>query len=166
MKVRIGLSFVLGVLFAIPSYFIFEYINQSHPFIMSFATGTLVFCYFMVYFILHKRYTDKKYKNAETEIGLTTDEKIIFRTNGNFNLCNKVKNCNIYFCQDKVVFLCLEKGNVTSETLPVASIRNISSDLVLRVLITTIDNRVYVITTADAKALSFVLSEEYDCFSK
>jgi len=160
MKVRICLSFVLGVLFAIPSYFIFEYINLSHPFIMSFATGTLVFCYFFVYFILHKNYTDNKYQKAEEEFGLTTDEKVFFRTNGNFNLCNKVMNCNIYFCEDRIVFLCLRKGKITSEEIPVSLIEKVSSDSVTRVLITTSDNRVYAITTPDARALSEALQDK------
>ncbi|MBE6734467.1 MAG: hypothetical protein E7563_03875 [Ruminococcaceae bacterium] len=113
-----------------------------------------------MYFILHKNYTDNKYQKAEEEFGLTTDEKVFFRTNGNFNLCNKVMNCNIYFCEDRIVFLCLRKGKITSEEIPVSLIEKVSSDSVTRVLITTSDNRVYAITTPDARALSEALQDK------
>lgn len=162
MKVRVGLSAFMGVLFAVPWYFVFDFIDLQSPFILAVATGGLFACFLLVYFIIHQKYTESKYEKAEKNI----TSPVFFKANGNFNLCGKVKNCNIYFCDNGIVFLCLEKGKVSAEEISSDVLQSVLTDSISKMNIHTTDGRLYVITTPDARRINDELMKRPDWLNK
>lgn len=166
MKVRVFLAVFCGVIVAIPAHILFDFLNMRHPWILTLAVSILFSCFLLIYFILHKRYTDSKYEKSAMDYGLYTRFVVFLVANGNFELCGKIKNCNIYFCEDRVVFLCLEHGKVSSEELLVSEIDRIYSETPSRLFISTTDNKLYIITTPDIRRLSVALNSRPDWLNK
>ncbi len=168
MKVRVFLAVFCSAFFAIPWYFIFEN-NMKHPFVLSVAIGGLFASVLLVYFIIHKRYTEYRFRKAEDHI----TSEVFLKANGNFNLGrtekalgSHLKNCNIYFCEDEVIFVTIETRPFTLERLSTSDILNVSSDSVSHISISTTDGRIYFITTPDAKRISSVLAEKSEWLNK
>ncbi len=117
-------------------------------------------------FFLHKKYTDSKYEKSAMDYGLYTRFVVFLVANGNFELCCKGKICNIYFCEDRVVFQCLEHGKVSSEELLVSEIDRIYSETPSRLFISTTDNKLYIITTPDIRRLSVAFNSKPEWLNK
>ena len=99
---------------------------------------------------------DKRYLNFEKEI----TSPVFYKTNGNFNLGNgKVKNGNIYFCEAGIVCVCLEEKPYTLDKILLPNIERFQYDD-FHLNIFTNDDRLFVISTPDAKNVISILKEK------
>ena len=89
---------------------------------------------------------DKRYAKFEKEI----TSPIFYKTNGNFNLGNgKVKNGNVYFCEDGIICVCLEEKPYTLDEILLQNIDHYTYTF-SELNVFTNDERLFVITAPRA----------------
>ena len=148
MKTKISLSGFIGILFAGSCYVLLRIFQWENAFALSFFAGLLFGGLLLGFLLVHEKYSAKKYAQAEKII----DDTVLFTVNGNFQLDKDVRNGNIYFCEDKIYFISLDKKPYITEAVfrdDVCAI--LTADM--QILIQKNDGAVYYIKTADAKEL-------------
>ena len=105
MKKHWILSAICGLMFAIPTFLILIFIMPEFAFQLSFAAGLLFMLLLLPYLVIHEWVMNKKFAKFEA----TITSPVLYKTNGNIRLGKKVKNGNVYFCGNGVVFASLEE---------------------------------------------------------
>ena len=99
---------------------------------------------------------NKKYAEFEKKIL----SPIFHKTNGNFKLHNgKIKNANIYFCEDGIALISLDEKPYVMEEIHKSNIYRIQCDDI-HFNINTRDGKFYIITLPDAKVVFQKLKEK------
>jgi len=146
VKIKAGLSAVLGVLFGLLGYYVFLQLGFDQPFQLASLTGLLFALLLILVLDVYGRIMDRRYAKFEKEI----TSPIFYRTNGNFNLGNgKVKNGNIYFCEAGIVCVCLEEKPYTLDEILLQNIDHYTYTF-SQLNVFTNDGRLFVITVPKA----------------
>ena len=99
---------------------------------------------------------DKRYAEFEKEI----TSPILYKTNGNFNLGNnKVRNGNIYVCEERIICAFLEEKPYTVDEISLSSIERFQCDG-FHLNIITNNNRLFLISIPDAENIINILKEK------
>lgn len=155
MKTKAVLSGFLGFFFGLITYFILRYLEEADAFLFA-VIGGLFFCLVLFLFlIIHEKVMNKKYAEFEKKIL----SHIFHKTNGNFKLHNgKIKNANIYFCEDGIALISLDEKPFIMEEIQRSNIYRIQCDDI-HFNINTSDGKFYIITMPDAKEVFRKLKE-------
>lgn len=105
MKKHWLLSAIGGVMFAIPTFLILIFIVPEVALQLSVAAGLLFMTLLFLFLVISEHKMNKKFAKFET----TLTSPVLYQTNGNIRLGKKVKNGNLYFCENGVVFASLEE---------------------------------------------------------
>ena len=148
------ISIFSGMIFALLTYGIVKYFGIDETLKLSVFAGALFTVILYLALLLYKRNINRKYLNLEKMI----TSPVFYKTNGNFSLGTKVRNGNIYFCDDEIVCVSLDQKPYTVESI----IRN---DILyfyyddIHVHITTKEDRLYCITLLDVAQVLEILKE-------
>ncbi|MBQ8001121.1 MAG: hypothetical protein IJ298_07995 [Ruminococcus sp.] len=166
MKGSILVSSFCGVFAFFPCYLVFHYINMQYPLVMAFSSATLFACLLLAFLLIHEKVFYKKVKKLEDNL----PSDYYLKVNGNFYLGRNdsalestIKNCNVYFYENQLVIMNTEKP-YNIEYIPNNKIAKIHTDHINTTIITTIDNGVYFIKTADAERINDELMKRPDWF--
>ena len=155
MKAKAVLSAITGLFFGFTTYFVLRYIEESDAFLFAVIGGLFFYLVLFVFLIMHEKTMDKKYAEFEKKI-LST---VFHKTNGNFKLHNgKIKNANIYFCEDGIALISLDEKPYIMEEIERSNIYRIQCDDI-HFNINTSDGKFYIITMPDAKEVFRKLKE-------
>ncbi len=156
MKTKACLSAITGLFFALIAYFTLQYFEIKNALLFSFFGGLLFFILLLLYLHVYGKIIDNRYSRLEEEI----TSPVFYKTNGNFNLGNgKVKNGNIYFCEEGIVCLCLDEKPYTLDEILLQDVDHYQFDDI-HLNIFAKDGRLFVITLPDAKNIVTVLKEK------
>ncbi len=155
MKVNAFLSLFISVPTSLVVFFVFHKIDE-HAFLISILFGFLTFVSMFLFLTVYKKIMDKRYSKFEKEI----TSPILYKTNGNFKFGNgKVKNGNIYVCEERIICAFLEEKPYTVDEIPLSSIERFQCDG-FHLNIITNDDRLFVILTPDAENIINILKEK------
>ena len=156
MKAIAILSAIIGFFFSLITYFILLYLEEPNSFLFAVIGGLFVYLVLFVFLIIHEKVMNKKYAEFEKEIL----SPIFHKTNGNFKLQNgKIKNANIYFCEDGIVLISLDEKPYIMEEIHRSNIYRIQCDDI-HFNINTSDGKFYIMTISDAKEVFQKLKEK------
>ena len=142
MKAKVFLSAFTGFLFGLIGYFVLLLLDIDQPFQLAALSGLLFALLLFPVLVVYGNIMDKRYAKFEKEI----TSPIFYKTNGNFNLGNgKVKNGNVYFCEDGIVCVCLEEKPYTLDEILLQNIDHYTYTFT-QLNIFTNDDRLFVIT--------------------
>lgn len=105
MKKNWILSAFFGVMFAIPTFLIIIFIMPEVALPLSLAAGLFSALMMFLFLVIYERIMNRKFAKFEA----TLTSPVLYQTNGNIRLGKKVKNGNLYFCENGVVFASLEE---------------------------------------------------------
>ena len=146
MKAKAVLSAITGLFFGFTTYFVLRYIEESDAFLFAVIGGLFFYLVLFVFLIMHEKTMDKKYAEFEKKIL----SPVFHKTNGNFKLHNgKIKNANIYFCEDGIALISLDEKPYIMEEIKRSNIYRIQCDDI-HFNINTSDGKFYIITMPDA----------------
>ena len=155
MKAKAILSAITGFFFGLITYFVLQYIEEPDAFLFAVISGLLFYLMLFVFLIIHEKVMNKKYAEFEKKIL----SPIFHKTNGNYKLHNgKIKNANIYFCEDGIAFISLDEKPYVIEEIHKSNIYRIQCDDI-HFNINTSDGKFYIITMPDAKEVFRKLKE-------
>lgn len=155
MKAKAVLSAITGLFFGLTTYFVLRYIEESDAFLFAVIGGLFFYLVLFVFLIMHEKTMDKKYAEFEKKIL----SPVFHKTNGNFKLHNgKIKNANIYFCEDGIALISLDEKPYFMEEIQKSNIYRIQCDDI-HFNINTRDEKFYIITMPDAKEVFRKLKE-------
>lgn len=156
MKTKIILSAIMGFFFGLAGYFIFLFVDLNPPFHLSVVCGLSCSLLLFMFLIAYEDFMNKRYAKFEKEI----TSPIFYKANGNFKLHNtKIKNANIYFCDDRIVLISVEEKPYIVEEIQKSNIYRIQCDDIY-FNINTSDGKFYIITMPDAKMVFDKLKEK------
>ena len=142
MKAKAVLSIITGFFFGLIGYFVLLLLDIDQPFQLGALSGLLFALLLFPVLVVYGNIMDKRYAKFEKEI----TSPIFYKTNGNFNLGNgKVKNGNVYFCEDGIVCICLEDKPYTKDEILLQNIDHFRYTPT-QLSIFTNDERIFVIT--------------------
>ena len=155
MKAKAILSAITAFFFGLITYFVLQYIEEPDAFLFAVISGLLFYLMLFVFLIIHEKVMNKKYAEFEKKIL----SPIFHKTNGNYKLHNgKIKNANIYFCEDGIAFISLDEKPYVIEEIHKSNIYRIQCDDI-HFNINTSDGKFYIITMPDAKEVFRKLKE-------
>ena len=155
MKAKAVLSAIMGLFFGLVTYFVLQYIEEPDAFLFAIISGLLFYLVLFVFLIIHEKGMNKKYAEFEKKIL----SPVFHKTNGNFKLHNgKIKNANIYFCEDGIALISLDEKPYIMEEIKRSNIYRIQCDDI-HFNINTGDGKFYIITMPDAKEVFRKLKE-------
>ena len=155
MKAKAILSAIMGFFFGLTTFFVLRYIEESDAFLFAVIGGLFFYIVLLVFLIIHEKVMNKKYAEFEKKIL----SPIFHKTNGNFKLYNgKIKNANIYFCEDGIALISLDEKPYIMEEIQRSNIYRIQCDDI-HFNINTSDGKFYIITMPDAKEVFRKLKE-------
>ena len=155
MKAKAVLSAITGLFCGFTTYFVLRYIEESDAFLFAVIGGLFFYLVLFVFLIMHEKTMDKKYAEFEKKIL----SPVFHKTNGNFKLHNgKIKNANIYFCEDGIALISLDEKPYIMEEIKRSNIYRIQCDDI-HFNINTSDGKFYIITMPDAKEVFRKLKE-------
>lgn len=105
MGAKMILAIIMGLLFGVATFVIFLFISPDIAFLFSVFSGAFTTLSLHIYFVIYEKIKNIKCSVVEKEI----IEPVICKTNGNLYLGEKVKNVNVYFCENEIVFISLER---------------------------------------------------------
>ena len=147
MKVKAILSVFLGFLCGFFGYFALFLLDVDRPVLIAAVSGVLFALLLFLALVIYGNKTDKRYAKHEKEI----TSPVFYRANGNFNLGNgKVRNSNIYFCEDGIALISLDGKPLIMEEIHRNCINKIQCDD-MHFNIYTSNGKLYIITMTDAK---------------
>ncbi len=156
MKLKVGLSAVLGFAFGLVTYFILRCIGDSDALAFSIIGGLLFYLGLFCFLLIHGEMMDRRYTKFEKEL----TSPVFYKTNGNFNLGNgKIKNGNIYFCEAGIVCVCLDEKPYTLDEILLRDIERYQFDDI-HFNIFTKDGRVFVLSMPDVEKVINVLKKK------
>ena len=156
MKAKAVLSIITGFFFGLIGYFVLLLLDIDQPFQLAALGGLLFALLLFPALVVYGNIMDKRYAKFEKEI----TSPIFYKTNGNFNLGNgKVKNGNVYFCEDGIVCVCLEDKPYTLDEILLQDIERFQFDNI-HLNIFAKDGRMFVLTAPDAAKIIEVLRQK------
>ncbi len=156
MEAKAMLSVFCGLFFAIPMYFVYKGDHPLFAFWLAVWSGACFALMLFTYLLIHEKVMNKKY----AEIEKTFLSPVFYKTNGNFKLnTGKIKNGNIYFCDDGIICLSLDGKPYLMEEILLQNVARIQFDDQHLNIITN-DTRSYFITLPDAKKIVEILKEK------
>ena len=146
MQAKAILSVFMGFLFGLLGYFVLLLLDIDQSFQLAVISGLLFALLLFPVLVVYGNIMDKRYAKFEKEI----TSPIFYKTNGNFNLGNgKVKNGNVYFCEDGIVCVCLEDKPYTLDEILLQNIDHYTYTF-SQLSVFTNDGRLFVITVPKA----------------
>ena len=146
MKTKAFLAAFGGIFFGLIGYFVLLLLDIDQPFQLAVLSGLLFALLLFPVLVVYGNIMDKRYAKFEKEI----TSPIFYKTNGNFNLGNgKVKNGNVYFCEDGIVCVCLEEKPYTLDEILLQNIDHYTYTF-SELNVFTNDGRLFVITVPRA----------------
>ena len=146
MKAKAFLAAFGGIFFGLIGYFVLLLLDIDQPFQLAVLNGLLFALLLFPVLVVYGNIMDKRYAKFEKEI----TSPIFYKTNGNFNLGNgKVKNGNVYFCEDGIVCVCLEEKPYTLDEILLQNIDHYTYTFT-QLNVFTNDGRLFVITVPKA----------------
>ena len=146
MKAKVFLSAFTGFFFGLIGYFVLLLLDIDQPFQLAALSGLLFALLLFPVLVVYGNIMDKRYAKFEKEI----TSPIFYKTNGNFNLGNgKVKNGNVYFCEDGIICVCLEEKPYTLDEILLQNIDHYTYTF-SELNVFTNDERLFVITAPRA----------------
>ena len=156
MKAKAVLSIITGLFFGLIGYFVLLLLDIDQPFQLAALSGLLFALLLFPVLVVYGNIMDKRYAKFEKEI----TSPIFYKTNGNFNLGNgKVKNGNVYFCEDGIVCICLEDKPYTLNEILLQDIERFQFDNI-HLNIFAKDGRMFILTAPDAAKIIEVLRQK------
>ena len=153
MKAKAVLSIITGLFFGLIGYFVLLLLDIDQPFQLAALSSLLFALLLFPVLVVYGNIMDKRYAKFEKEI----TSPIFYKTNGNFNLGNgKVKNGNVYFCEDGIVCVCLEEKPYTLDKILLQNIDHYTYTLT-QLNVFTNDGRLFVITVPKADEIIDIL---------
>lgn len=155
MKAKAILSAITGFFFGLITYFVLQYLEETDAFLFAVISGLFFYIVLFIFLIIHEKVMHKKYAEFEKEI----TSPVFYKTNGNFKLHNgKIKNANIYFCENGIVLISLDEKPYVMEEIERSNIYRIQCDDI-HFNINTRDGKFYIIKMPDAKVVFEKLKE-------
>lgn len=154
MKAKIFLSVFCGALFGIMTFLICIFILPEEALGLALMTGVLFALFLLPVLIYDEKKPNKKYLKLEKEISSV----VFYKANGDFNLGKSVRNGNIYFCENGIIFASFDQKPFAVEEVLLPFIEKYEFDDI-HMNIYTKDERKFLITTADAKEVLKILKE-------
>ena len=146
MKAKAFLAAFGGIFFGLIAYFVLLLLDIDQPFHLAVLSGLLFALLLFPVLVVYGSIMDKRYAKFEKEI----TSPIFYKTNGNFNLGNgKVKNGNVYFCEDGIICVCLEEKPYTLDEILLQNIDHYTYTF-SELNVFTNDERLFVITAPRA----------------
>ena len=155
MKTKLYLSIFAGILFGIGMYLLYVFSLSEVALETAIISGILFTIILFPVLICIEKVVNRKYKKLEKDIV----SPIFFKACGNFYLGNKVRNGNIYFCENGILFASLDTKPYAVEELLLSMVEKWQFDD-LHMNIFTEEGRVYMITTPQAKEIVNALKEK------
>lgn len=157
MKGKLAITAVVSVFFAIAAYILcLQFDVQSNILLLSLLAGILFGIGLFLSLVVNGRRMEKRYRALEGNIV----SPVFYQTNGNFNLGSKIRNGNIYFCENGILFALLDERPPILEELPVNRIESFAFDGV-KLLIRTVEGERYIITTPDVPGVQAALQGKH-----
>jgi hypothetical protein len=156
MKAKIFLSAFVAIPFALVTHFICsKYLSElalESSIFAGLGTGLILF-YFL---LIHEKVMNKRYTDAEKNM----KSPIFYKTNGNFDLgTGKIRNGNVYLCEDGIALISLDGKPYSYDEILIKDIDKVEiNDFKLKIF--TKDNRIFLITTPDAKKVISSLQDK------
>ncbi len=156
MKAKIFLSAFVAIPFALVTHFICSKYLSELALVSSIFAGLgmgLILFYFL---LVHEKVMNKRYASAEKNI----KSPVFYKTNGNFDLgTGKIKNGNVYLCEDGIALISLDGKPYSYDEILIKDIDKVEiNDFKLKIF--TKDNRIFLITTPDAKKVISSLQDK------
>lgn len=149
------LSTVLGGLFGAGVWWVLERTRLKQSFPVALFAALLFSGLLWLALRLYDKALEKKYAEFEKEI----HSPVFYQANGNFELGDgRVKNGNLYFCEDGILCVSLEEKPYAVEEIPVSLIHKIRYDNI-HFHIHTQDGREFRVTIPHADRIIPLLTE-------
>ena len=103
MRAIIFLSAIIAIAFAIPTLIILLFILPEFALQISLIAGCFAFILMSIFLAINVALDKRKYAKFESKI----KTPVFFKANGNFRFGKKVRNGNVYFCEDGVIIIAL-----------------------------------------------------------
>ena len=155
MKKKILLSLFLGVLFGITTFLICIFIFPEEALAWALMAGIMFVILLLPVLIYEEKRINKKYLKLEKEIAAD----VFYKANGNFDVGKSVRNGNIYFCKNGILFASYDQKPFVVEGVFLSSVEKYEFDDI-HMNIYTKDKRRFLITTPNAKEVLKVLKEK------
>lgn len=156
MKSNIITSAVTSLLFALAAFVVMKCLHMEDALLFSILSALLFYMVIFGFLSFYMKSVNKKY--AAFEKGLPSP--VFFKANGNFHLPEgKMKNGNIYFCDNCIICACLEETPHTIELIQLQDISRFQFGDV-QLAIHTQDSHALLVTTPDVDALMKALEEK------
>ena len=156
MRAIILLSAIIGIAFAIPTLIILLFILPEYALQISLLAGCFAFILMSIFLAIHVALDKRKYDRFESKIRIP----VFCKVNGNFRVGKKVRNGNVYFCEEGVIIIALlDEKPYIRETLLLSDVEKISVDG-YSLLILMKDGKEYSATVPTAAELETSLAEK------
>ena len=146
-RVHLILSLAVGILFGLGSLFVMRWFRVGGAG-LAIATGLLFAWLLFGALQLNESSMRKRYAEAEKLI----ISPIWLQTNGNVRTGTKVRNANIYFCEEGIVLISLDQRPFALEEIPVNLIESYEFSN-FQFLIRTTDERLFVIQSPESNRI-------------
>lgn len=125
MRAIIFLSAIIAIAFAIPTLIILLFILPEYALQISLIAGCFAFILMSIFLAINVALDKRKYARFESKI----KTPVFFKANGNFRFGKKVRNGNVYFCEDGVIIIALlDEKPYIREVLLLSDVEKISVD--------------------------------------
>ena len=125
MRAIIFLSAIIAIAFAIPTLIILLFILPEYALQISLIAGCFAFILMSIFLAINVALDKRKYSRFESKI----KTPVFFKANGNFRFGKKVRNGNVYFCEDGVIIIALlDEKPYIREALLLSDVEKLSVD--------------------------------------
>ena len=125
MRAIIFLSAIIAIAFAIPTLIILLFILPEFALQISLIAGCFAFILMSIFLAINVALDKRKYAKFESKI----KTPVFFKANGNFIFGKKVRNGNVYFCEDGVIIIALlDEKPYIREALLLSDVEKLSVD--------------------------------------
>lgn len=156
MKGKIFLSVLIGFVLGILTFFLMLLILPSYALLLAlliFAAASLVI---HIVLVVEEKRSDKRYAKLEQNI----TSPVFFKVNGNFTIGKLFVNGNVYFCEQGILLLSIEKKPCLYEEIQGKDILKCEFDE-LRMHLYTKDGREFHIMTPEAPEAEQAIQGKY-----
>lgn len=152
---KIFLSSLIGICFAGSTFLIVSFIEPKDSVILAVLAFGFTSLFMHIVLTISEKQTNKKYSILEKALGLS----YFYKTNGNFNLGSAVRNGNIYFCENGIVFVFVDQKPYLIEEISKFDIDGYEFEKI-RMNIYMTDGRFFSVTLTDAENVLKKLQEK------
>lgn len=155
MRAIILLSAMIGVMVAIPTLIILLFILPEYALQISLLAGCFAFILMSIFLAIHSVLDKRKYAKFESKI----KTPVFCKANGIFRFDKKVRNGNVYFCEEGVIIISLlDEKPYIREVLLLSDVEKLSVEGFF-LLILMKDGTSYSATISTAAELETSLAE-------